>query len=112
MSRRQERKKLSQPIHIHDVINDSNFGELVNVTTEGMMIMTKQAYKPSSIFQLELTLPMVLEDSDKLQLGADCLWCSDAQLPGRYWCGFYIIDISELALKQLEQLILIYGEDK
>ncbi len=112
MTRRQERRELNQPVNLHDCINGGQFGELVNITSDGFMALTDCEHSPRSIYQLELKLPIALEGQHSLQLGADCLWCRPAGSPGRFWCGFYIIDISERALKQLEQLILLYGKDE
>ena len=112
MTRRLERKELSQTISIHDVINDKYFGELVNITTEGLMVMTDQPRSPHSIFQLRLDLPGELEGSDTVVVGADCLWCREASNFNRHWAGLHIIDASEQAINQIHQLILLYSKEE
>jgi hypothetical protein len=111
MTRKLERKEIVQPIHIRDVINGGSFGELVNITAEGLMVITDQPLTPHSIFQLVLDLPGELEGSNTLELGADCLWCRDAVNFNRHWAGFHIIDISEQGLNQIQQLILLYSKE-
>jgi PilZ domain len=111
MARKLERKELNQTVVIHDMINGGIFGELVNITTEGLMVMTDREIETQAIFQLALQLPEQLEGSDQLILGADCLWCRRAENFHRYWAGFQIIDASEQALAQIEALINLYGRN-
>ena len=110
MARKLERKELSETIAIHDVINGGVFGELVNITIEGLMAITDREIETQAIFQLALQLPESLNGSDQLVLGADCLWCRRAENHYRYWAGFQIIDASEQALEQIEALIDLYGK--
>lgn len=104
-NRKLERIELNQTIIIMDTISGERFGELVNVTTEGLMVMTDREIATHGIFQLRLELPVPINNSKQLSLGADCLWCRQAENLNRYWAGFHIIDISDAALLQLEELI-------
>jgi len=112
MTRKQDRKEINQTIPVVDVINGGEFGELINITTEGLMVISDQPRSPHSIFQLSLQLPTELEGSLTLELGADCLWCREATNFNRHWAGLQIIDISDQGLKQIEQLILLYSESE
>ena len=103
--RRKPRKTLNQPIAVHDVIEDRRFGELINVTTEGMMIMTDRLVPTQSIYQLAILLPTPLLGHDRVELGVDCLWSRQGEHYNRYWAGFQIIDASDTAIAQLEALI-------
>jgi hypothetical protein len=110
MARKLERKELSQTISIQDTINGGPFGELVNITREGLMVMIDREIETQAIFQLALQLPEPLQGSDQLVLGADCLWCRRAENFYRYWAGFQIIDASEQALAQIDVLIDLYAK--
>ncbi|MFT5691929.1 MAG: hypothetical protein ACI92E_001260 [Oceanicoccus sp.] len=110
IDRRLERKELSQSIVIDDVINGGEFGELINLTTEGMMAITSQAIPTHSIFQLSLRLPEEINGSNIISLGVDGLWCKKAENFQRYWAGFQIIDASELALAQVKILVAEYSK--
>lgn len=109
MARKLERKELNHAIVILDTINGGVFGELVNVTTEGIMVMTDREIETQAIFQLALQLPEAIRGSNQIVIGADCLWCRRAENFYRYWAGFQIIDASEGALEQIEALIDLYG---
>ena len=111
MARKLERKELSQAIAVMDTINGGVFGELVNVTTEGLMLMTDREIETQAIFQLALQLPEPIKGTNQIVLGADCLWCRRAENFYRYWAGFQIIDASDKALEQIEVLIDLYGRN-
>lgn len=105
MSRRLERVELNQTIVITDIITGKRFGELINVTTEGLMIMTDEEIATHSIFQLSMQLPVEIAGENTIELGADCLWCRKAENFSRHWAGFHIIDASDTAVSQLGELI-------
>jgi hypothetical protein len=110
MPRKLERFELNQTITVDDVINGGQFGELINVTVEGLMVITDKEIPTHSIFQLSLKLPIEIEGSNTVELGADCLWCRKVENFHRYWSGFHIIDASDTALAQLEELIAHYSK--
>ena len=109
MTRKLERKEINQTIRAHDIINGGNLGELVNITTQGMMLMTEKDIQANSIFQLELGLPTEIRGSSTLMAGVDCLWCKPIENSHLYWAGFHIIDISTTGLEQIETLITNYS---
>lgn len=108
MSRKLERVELNQTIIVTDTITAKRFGELVNVSAEGLMIMTDNEIATHSIFQLCIKLPTEITGHDTIELGADCLWCRKAENFTRYWAGFQIIDASDEAVQQINQLIAHY----
>jgi hypothetical protein len=110
IERKHERKELNQSIAIVDIINGGQFGELVNATVEGIMVITEKEIPTQSIYQLSLQLPVSIAGSSIVELGADCLWCRKVKNFSRFWAGFQIIDASDTAIEQLEELITHYGK--
>jgi hypothetical protein len=110
IERKHERVTVNQTITIADLINGGNFGELLNVTVEGIMAITDKEIDTDSIFQLELNLPFDINGSSSIKIGADCLWCRKAENFHRYWAGFHIIDASDEALSQLKVLTEEYSK--
>lgn len=109
-SRKHHRIELNQAIIITDTINGGRFGELINVTVEGMMVITEKEIPTQSIYQLSLQLPLEIEGSNTVELGADCLWSRKIENFHRFWAGFQIIDASDQAMAQLRQLINHYAK--
>lgn len=109
MGRRLERIELVKSIGVEDVINGGALGELVNITVEGIMVMSNRALSVGSIFQLRLHTP---EESGlgPIDVGVDCLWVQQAGTgTDKYFSGFQIIDASPEAIATIEKLINDYG---
>jgi hypothetical protein len=110
MARKLERRTLSKSISITNQLTGEAFGELINITTEGLMIISDEDIETGSIFQLVLNLAEPIDDEMSIELGADCLWCRKVENLTRFWSGFQIIDASEKAVQQIEALIDSFGE--
>ena len=108
--RKLPRQTLSRVVPVEDVINGGAFGELVNLTADGLMAITDHPVTPRAVFQLALRLPESIAGADRIVIGADCLWsrCSDDY--HRYWAGFSIIDIAEDDRERLATLLTDYGQ--
>ena len=105
IERKHERTEIHQAVQIIDVINGGRFGELVNLSIEGMMVITDYEIATHSIYQLSLQLPVEVSGSSTLELGADCLWSRPIENSDRFWAGFQIIDASDTAMAQIENLV-------
>ncbi len=103
--RRQQRFELQKPVPVVNLQNDTSMGALVNITIEGLMIISNEALETNRLYQIQLQLPETVNGHDRVDLGVDCLWSrSDEQL-GRHWAGFQIIDASQAAIKVIEAMI-------
>ena len=110
IERKHDRVEIDQSIVIKDMISGKVFGELVNVTVEGIMVITEKEIPTQSIYQLSLQLPFELCGSNSIIIGADCLWCRNVDNISRHWSGFHIIDASVTAMEQLQELITFYAK--
>lgn len=108
--RKHQRKTLTHSVPVEDVINGGHFGELVNLTVDGLMIITDRLPAPQAIFQLALRLPQPIEGEEQIVIGVDCLWARRSDDYHRYWAGFSIIDISDADQIRLEVLLREYGD--
>ena len=80
-------------------------GALVNITTEGFMLMSDTLIESNRIYSISLLLPDAMSGHKQVDLGTDCLWSRVEVEGGRYWAGFQIIDASRSALDRIEALI-------
>ena len=104
--RAQERYTPRTVIQATNAMNEETLGTLANISLGGFLLTSQHNNVPDgAVFQMILE-----EQSDggerlNINLGATCLWHSDATSPGYYWCGFQIIDISPEDEKKLKSYI-------
>lgn len=107
--RRLKRQEIATHVTITNSLTGELVGELVNITVEGLMIISDDEVDTNSIFQFTLALPEKIERATELNLGVDCLWCRKAENFNRYWSGYQIIDASPEALRTIDALIKNYA---
>lgn len=107
--RRLERRVLSQTVLVTDVLTTQKVGEVVNITTEGIMILADTQLVCNSVFMFELILPECIDGKQSIRIGVDCLWCKGSDNFDRFWTGFQIIDADSNTTKLIENLIDNFG---
>jgi len=87
--------RVSIPDHprIFDVHSGDIIGQLVNLSVEGLMMMSPSPVKPGTLMQMRIPLQCGEEVIDIL-IGVESLWCDNTDASGIRWTGFHIIDIS------------------
>lgn len=91
--RRKRRIAIAEYVEITDAHNGTILGQLVNLSADGLMLMGPHCICPGTIYQLRIPLETG-SSAEPLLVGAESLWCQDANESGSYWSGFQIIDIS------------------
>lgn len=108
--RKLERHEMTASIDVWDAASDEYLGRLVNLHTDGLMLLTSSPLQEDKLYQLRLTLPQNLASSGELTLGADCLWVRAAgEDSSGHWAGCQIIDASTQARALLQSLISRLG---
>jgi hypothetical protein len=104
-NRKEPRVETVANIPVHDINSGHQLGQLVNLSSEGMMLICPEPIEENRIFQLELPLETLHREYGSLSCGVQSLWSNEANQKGRYWVGFQIIDISPEAKEIIETLI-------
>lgn len=107
--RRHVRIHLRHPVSALDLMTGRSIGEVVNITTEGLMLVMEESLESGGIYQLTLNLPEAVNGQNVINLGVECLWSNQAAVAKRFWAGFQIIDVSADAEKLITSLIDQYG---
>ena len=98
--RRLERHEVTSQVDAVDRITGQPVGRLVDIHSEGLMLITGSQVEVGNIYQLSLKK----DGGIWLEVGVDCLWKNPANGEDRFWAGFRVIDASDEALAQLENL--------
>jgi hypothetical protein len=103
--RKAARKRITGDLPVRDINSDSSLlGYLVDISTEGLMVVGEAPVPVNGLFQIDIELPTTLNGTRVLRLGVECLWCRNADDPDRFWAGFHLIDISPDDQRTLEAL--------
>ena len=103
--RKAPRKKAPEKVTVYDRATENAVGQVVNMSTGGMLLLSDNPIPVDRIFEFRISLPEAIEGADSLNFGAESLWGSPAMDENYYWTGFQIIDISEADGRILETLI-------
>jgi len=104
--RKSPRKIANQVLEVSDQITGTQIGRVVNITAEGLMLLSEEPIVIDSVYQLDLLLPDSKGGQTKISFGAEAVWTTDATQPDSFWTGFRIIDISSDDVLLIDGLIL------
>jgi hypothetical protein len=91
--RRAQRVTIPEHPQVIDAHSGALIGQLVNLSADGLMIAGTRCIPCNTVCQMRI--PLVRgEQRLEICLGAESLWCEDANDSGMHWTGFQIIDIS------------------
>ena len=101
-SRESKRVKPDINIEIIDIITNSKLGNVLNISSSGLLIASSTIITPGEMFQTEWSFSST--DLKNIPVGIECLWV-EAQYTNVCLCGFYIIDISKEGQHILDMII-------
>lgn len=105
------RHTVSGDVDVYDSLRDIYLGRLVNIHTQGLMLVGDVPLEEDRLYELDLHLPD-LENNTKqvVRIGVDCLWTRSADQNGKHWTGFTIIDSTPHATEEINKLIQSWGQ--
>ncbi len=105
-----ERHTIHGTVEVFDHLRDLYVGRLVNIHEQGLMVVGDIALEEDRLYTLDLRVPNPINGQQVIQLGVDCLWARDADLSGKHWMGFSIIDVSPQSSETIRALVDMLGE--
>ena len=103
--RRHKRNYLIYYLRVFDRNTDELLGHLVDITTEGLMLVSEKPIEANKVFQLKMDLPEEIRGSKQIPFDAESKWCKNDINPDFYDTGFLLINVSPGDLVIIEQLI-------
>ncbi len=102
--RGEHRTEVHRVMNVTDANNGSVIGQLVNLSHDGLMLVSATPFEAGAVLQLWVPLPDSPEGDSSILVGVESLWCQDANDTGAFWTGFHIIDISPDDQARLNQV--------
>jgi hypothetical protein len=84
-------------------------GYLVDLTPEGIMIISEEPIETEQTFRLRMDLPEGLSTKGNLDFEAASVWCKADIDPHFYGTGFQISEVSPDDIALIERMIQEYG---
>ena len=107
--RQLKRVHLIYYLRIFDNNTDVNMGHLVDITTEGIMMISEEEISRGKDFSFRMQLPTTITGREEVNFQARCLWCKKDINPDFYVSGFKIEKITPHEVKTITALINAYG---
>lgn len=93
-NRRSQRKRAQHAIQVANAVTGQEVGQIGNLSTDGMLIITHRRLPEDALFQFTFHLPNgATAQTHQLEVGVHEQWSEAANVPGQFWSGFRIIDI-------------------
>ena len=107
--RKLKRRHLIYYLRVFDISNGRLIGHLVDITKEGLMLISEQPLENEKQYTFRMVLPAEILNKAELTFIATVIWCKKDVNPDFYASGFRMISISEEDLVIIESLIHRYG---
>ena len=107
--RRIKRKHLIYYLRVFDINTDQVIGHLVDITTEGFMIMSEEPLEINTIYQLRIDLPEEILGSRQITFEAKSIRCEKDVNPDFYNTGFLFKNINPNYFLTISQLVDQFG---
>lgn len=104
-TRRLERAHLIYFLRVFNANSGDLLGQMVDLTTDGIMVIGESAIPPRQKCTLRMDLPRNVAVGRHLTVEARCKWCRKDPSGDFYSMGFRIVDMSPEAHQVVDQLI-------
>lgn len=105
IKRSQERWNLVRYLQVTKAENNETLGHLVDVTTEGMMLISENSIPLHQTFNLRMEIPTEDNIPQMIALTAESLWTKKDVNPAFHDTGFRLINPSKRAINAITRLI-------
>jgi hypothetical protein len=103
--RNQERWLLINHLRVFNGDNNQLLGHVVNVTTEGVLLLSEEPVAVDCEFHLKMEIPLEGKTSTEVELDARSVWSKADVDPFFYNTGFQFIHCSEKSINAISALI-------
>ena len=106
-NRKRRRRHTNTFLGVYDRSTEELLGRLVDMTTEGVRLLSKDTIESDAIYQFRMDLPVEIKGSTEIVFDAKSVWSKKDEISHEYSTGFQIVDLSSKEFDKIE--LLIYG---
>ncbi len=100
-----KRRHLIYYLSVFDKKEDQLVGQLVDISTRGIMLTSENPIEKGKEFELRMVLPDVIEGDNQISFEAKSVWCEKDVNPYFYGIGLEFTEISRKTMSIIESLI-------
>ncbi len=91
--RHRPRRNTPHIVKAFDAENGDYFGRVVDITADGMMVVTKQQFTTGRTFHLRIMLPVMVRHKTDVTVEARVIWCERDSSPGFSKTGVQFVNL-------------------
>ena len=107
--RRLKRRHLLYYLRVIDRDAGQPIGNLVDITAEGLMLISPHPLGTGRVYRLRMELPPEVTPDDRLELDAESVWTRRDVNPALHVTGFRLLEPATASRHAIELLIDDYG---
>jgi hypothetical protein len=107
--RKLQRRHIRSYLGVYTADDRDLLGQLVDITRDGVLVITEHPVPESWEKQLVIKLTSQLDDSTEIRFNARCVWCEPDINPRFFASGFEMVDLDARSEELIELLIDKYG---
>ena len=108
-TRNLQRRHLIFYLEVYDDATDELLGHLVDLTTKGLKLVSKNTIPDGKTYTMRMTLPEDYFEEKILRFEATSRWCTNAVNPDFYDTGFQVDDLDKNTIDIVGKLIQALG---
>jgi hypothetical protein len=85
-------------------------GNLVDLTAEGLQLISETPIEPGTILQIRMEFPEEVDDQQEMQLNAEAVWCDHQLDPDLFSVGCHLIPVTPTQVTIIRDLIDNYQD--
>ena len=109
--RRSTRFRLNYHTTVSDAVTNQYLGKLLDISTDGAMLVSEFVLPISQTFHLKLKLDQEISDQSYLVLDAMSIWSHPDIEPGTYNTGFELLELTPEERELIFRLANTFGVD-
>lgn len=102
------RRHLIYYLRVFDVETNSLLGNLVDISTKGMMVVSEQRVEPGKKYRLRMVLPDTVDGRKEVEFDAESRWCQNDTNEDFYDTGFELMNPQTEFLDAVDRLVEDY----
>ncbi|HEY3380231.1 MAG TPA: PilZ domain-containing protein [Vicinamibacterales bacterium] len=107
--RKLKRRHLLYYLRVLNAETRRRVGYLVDITSEGVMLLRTQRMRPGRTIKMSMLLPGQSRNGERLEFDATSLWCR-RDVNSDFWdVGFRVVNLNRRQMAVLETLIEDHG---